>query len=205
MLVVVAVLPVAVVLSFLLGGRLRGLERAPLRAAWLLVVGLGVRVGAAVGAVIGLVPVTWADHWATILVGHVAVAAWLLVHRHLAGTGLLLVGVVGDAVAGLAGVVLDAGLVDPRAAGWMAAGATVVPLGRLTLSVRVVDLVTAAGVLVLTHTLMSYRPAAERRRALLDARRRGAPEGAVDPEVDAGGTIGPGADPDDPWGPRPMW
>jgi hypothetical protein len=183
-LVVIAVLPVAVLLSLMLGGRLRNLERAPLGAAWLLAAGLAVRVGAPLGAAVGILPVRWADHWTTVLLGHLAVGAWIVVHRHLAGTGLLLVGVLGEALAALAAPAASAGLADARGAAWMSIGVTPFPLGGLPVSLRVVDLVTAAGVMVLTHTLMTYRPAAERRRAALEAR-------LEDPAVD------------DPWGPRP--
>lgn len=155
--ILLVVLPLALVLSYARGGRLAGLDAAPLRATGLVVVGLLAQVGVLTLARLGVVPLAWADSWLPIALGQVLVAAWLVLHRHLTGTGLLLVGVIVNAVDLLGPVV-----VGPSAPRLPHVSAVV---GGLEVVVPPGDAIAAAGLVVLTHALLTQRPARERRLA----------------------------------------
>ena len=168
--VVLAVLPLAVIASLLRGGRLRGLETARLAGTWLLVAGILVQFGTPLAAGIGLVPVLWGTGPLPALVGQLAVLGWLGANRHRAGTGLLAIGV----VLNIAGTLAATGLLTGAAGTTLAAAGVTTTLERGTfrLVVSLGDVVLAAGVVVLTNTLMMHRPPAERRRRLADEHRR---------------------------------
>lgn len=170
--ILVLALPVAIALSLLRGGRLSALDTVPLRAVWLVVVGLGAQLGVIVAAGLGWVPVTWADSPVPILLGQAIVLAWLLVHRHTAGTGLVGLGVLFNAYDAIA--LLVGGVPLPRA---------LARVGGLELVLTPGDAVAGMGLIVLTHALLSHRPPAERRLEAARARAK---------EREAGVTVGSG-------------
>ncbi len=174
--VLVLALPVAILLSLLRGGRLAALDTVPLRAVWLVVVGLGGQLAVVLAAGIGWVPVSWADSPGPILAGQAVVVAWLALHRHIAGTGLLALGVLlnaYDALTVLAGDAAPLPRASARAAG-------------LELVLSPGDAVAAVGLVVLTHALLSYRPPAERRLAA--ARERAVVTASVGPVMTGAGS-----------------
>jgi hypothetical protein len=154
--ILIVALPVAIVVSLLRGGRLSALDTVALRATWLVVVGLGVQVAVVVAAGLGWVPVAWADSWVPIVLGQAIVLAWLLLHRHVAGTGLLALGVVLNAADAVVAATGPASSVLPR---------TTATLGGVTVVMSLGDAIAAIGLGVLAHALLSHRPPAERRLA----------------------------------------
>ncbi len=197
------VLVLAVLVSYLRGGRLHRIANAPLHWSGLLFVGLAVQFGVEFAArqrliVDGEVAVTVA------LVGSQAlVLIWVLRNWHLPGMLLISAGLALNATV----IAANGGMpVDPAAIDALGLEGTRIPVGKHTLMtdatvlpwlgdiwaipvlrsiVSIGDVVLALGLLPLTHALMSYRPAHERRRTALsrhraeqrrDARSRATPE-----------------------------
>ena len=158
--ILVLVLPAALVLSLLRGGRLAALDTVPLRAVWLVVTGLLAQFAVVVAAGLGWVPVAWAEAPVPILIGQAVVLAWLALHRHTAGTGLLAIGVLLNALDALATITGAPGPL-PRASA---------RAGGLELVLSPGDAVAAVGLVVLTHALLTHRPPAERRLAAAQER-----------------------------------
>lgn len=181
--ILVFALPIAIVLSLVRGGRLSALDTVPLRAVWLVVVGLGAQLGVVVAAGLGWVPVRWADSPVPILVGQAVVVTWLVLHRHTAGTGLVALGVLLNASDALALLLGGAGAaLLPRATA-RAAG--------LELVLSPGDAVAGVGLVVLTHALLSHRPPAERRLAAALARTDPRTGPRAEARTAAGASTGP--------------
>lgn len=183
MLFTLTVVVVAVAVSYLRGGRLTRLAEAPLRATWLLLVGLGLQVAVDVAAARGALGDASTAGWLLLLVSQLLVLAWVVANHHLPGTVLIALGLAMNAVVIAANGAMP---VSPAALAALGADPGVVPAGKHTLLtegtrlpwladilpvplLRVVisagDIVLAAGLIPLTHALMSFRPAEERRRA----------------------------------------
>ena len=179
-----SVLVLAVAVSLLRGGRLHRIADAPLRSAWLLLVGLALQVAVDVAAARALLttgPMTAGP----LLASHLLVLVWVLRNWVFPGIWLIALGL------GLNAAVIAANgamPVDPAAIAALGLEGTRVPVGKHTLLtadtrlpwladilplpplrtiISVGDVVLAAGLLPLTHGLMSYRSPASRRAALL--------------------------------------
>lgn len=161
--VLVFALPLAIALSLLRGGRLSALDTVPLRAVWLVVVGLGAQLAVVLAAGIGWVPVAWADSPVPILAGQAVVLTWLALHRHTSGTGLVALGVLLNAYDAVALLAPGSAAPLPRA---------VARALGLELVLSPGDAVAGVGLVVLTHALLSHRPPAERRLAAARERAR---------------------------------
>ena len=177
-----AVLVLAVGASYLRGGRLSRLADAPLHRTWLLLVGLGLQVGVDVAAARGLLADASTEGWLVLLVSQLLVLGWVLSNHHLPGTVLIAVGLVLNAVViaangampvspeALAALGADPGatptgkhtlLTEQTRLPWLA---DILPIPPLRVVISVGDIVLAAGLIPLTHALMSHRPVEERRR-----------------------------------------
>jgi hypothetical protein len=173
-------LALAVALSYPRGGRLRRLAEAPLRASWLLFLGVGLQLVVDLGATRGFLPgAGWASY-GLLLASQLAVVAWIVANTHLPGTvlvatGLLLNAVViglnggmpvdPDAIAalGIEGATVSGGkhvlLDDATRLPWLG---DIWPLPPLRSIISVGDVVLAAGLIPMVHALMSWPTAAER-------------------------------------------
>lgn len=184
------VLSLAVVISLLRGGRLRRVADAPLRGSWLLALGLGIQLVVDISAMRGAGSGGPVLALVALLSGQLAVLVWVVRNWQLPGMTLIAVGL------GLNTAVIAANgamPVDPSAIDALGLEGTPVPVGRHTLLTEATrlawladvvpipwlrsivsagDLVLAAGLLPLTHALMTYRTAAERRTLLLAELRR---------------------------------
>jgi hypothetical protein len=177
-----AVLLIAVAVSYVRGGRLQRLVHAPLRWSWLLLAGLllQVAVDAAVGR--GLLEDASLAGWSLLFLSQLLVLTWVLRNRHLpgmllVGLGLLLNMVVvaangampvdPDAIMALGGdpAALEPGkhtlLTEETRLPWLADVWALPPLRSI---ISVGDVVLAAGLIPLAHALMTFLPAEERRR-----------------------------------------
>jgi hypothetical protein len=178
---VAPILLVAILVSYLRGGRLAHLGDAPLRGAALLFIGIAlqvVTVGLARG---GVLPDTAHESYLLVLASQLVVIAWALLNWHL--TGMLLV-VLGLGLNATVMAVNGAMPVDPEALRLVGLGASQLPSGkhalltsattlplladvwplpRLRTIVSLGDVVLCAGLIPLTHSLMSSRPPALRR------------------------------------------
>lgn len=170
---------VAVTVSYLRGGRLRRIPEADLRANWLLFAGLGCQVAA--GQLAGRDLVASGATYTLLLASHVLVLAWLGANWWRPGIVLVFLGfalnvvVIGangampvdpDAIAalGIGEVSVPAGkhqLMTPSTR--LPLLADIIPLPVMRTIVSVGDIVLAAGLIPLTHHLMTFRPAVERR------------------------------------------
>lgn len=178
-----SVLVLAVAASYLRGGRLSRLAEAPLERTWLLLAGLGLQVVVDVAAARGLLANASTEGWLVLLGSQLLVLAWVAANRHLPGTGLVAIGLALNAVViaangampvapeALAALGAEPGatptgkhtlLTDATRLPWLA---DILPLPPLRAVISVGDIVLAAGLLPLTHALMTHRSAVERRRA----------------------------------------
>lgn len=174
----VLVLVAAVLAGYLRGGRLRRVADAHLRWVGLLFVGLAVQIaaGQAVAREILGDPVT-----VLLVTSQGLVLLWVWANRHRPGTGLIGVGVALNAA-----VILANGAMPVDAEALTAVGAPAgelsssrhtlmtpgtrlplladrFPLPSLRTVVSAGDVVLAAGLVALTHHLMTHSPSAERR------------------------------------------
>lgn len=178
-----AVIVLAVGASYLRGGRLSRLADVTLHLPWLLLVGLALQVAVDVASARGLLGDATTEGWVLLLISQVLVVAWVIANRHLPGTVLIALGLVLNAVVIAANGAMP---VAPEALAALGAEPGVTPTGKHTLLteetrlpwladilplpplrsvISVGDIVLAAGLLPLTHALMTYRPVEERRRA----------------------------------------
>lgn len=167
-----AIIVIAVAVSYVRGGRLRRLAEAPLRATWLLFLGLGLQLAVDLAAGRGLLADASALGLTLLIVSQVLVVGWLLLHRELPGVWLVALGLALNAVVIAANGAMP---VDPNAVRALGLGELEVPLGKHTLLtddtrlpwladvipipplrsiVSVGDLVIAVGLIPLTHALM---------------------------------------------------
>ncbi len=179
---VLLVLAIAVIASLLRGGRFSRLAKAPLEHVWLLFLGVGLQVTADVLVMAEVLEPTGGLSYALLLASQLVVIAWVIFNWQLPGLvlvalGLLLNAIVmgangampvdPDAIAALGRdsselvrgkhVVMD----DDTRLPWLA---DIWPVPPLRSIISVGDVVLAAGLIPITHHLMTYRPPQERRR-----------------------------------------
>lgn len=177
------VVVLAVAASYLRGGRLSRLAEAPLRATWLLLVGLGLQVAVDVAASQGVLGGAGPAGWLLLLASQLLVLGWIVANHHLPGTVLIALGLALNAVviaangampvapSAMAALGVDPGVVPAGKHTLLTEGtrlpwlADIFPLPLLRSVISVGDIVLAAGLIPLTHALMTFRPVEERRRA----------------------------------------
>lgn len=184
---VLTALLLAVAVSYARGGRLARIAEAPLRRTWLLFVGVGLQVLVDVGAARGVFADASLPGYLLLLLSQLVVLAWVLANWQLRGMVLVGTGLLLNAVVIAANGAMP---VDPAAIRALGIGAAEVPPGKHTLLtgetrlpwladvwalpplrsiISVGDVVLAAGLIPVTHTLMTYRHPRERRRAATSA------------------------------------
>lgn len=172
---------IAVLVSYLRGGRLRRIADAQLRLPWLLFAGLALQIGVDVAAGRGVLADASTTGLGLLIGSQVLVVAWLVINRTLPGVALVALGLALNAVVIAANGAMP---VDPAAMRALGLGELQVPPGKHTLLtdatrlpwladifplpplrsiISVGDIVLAAGLLPLTHALMSWRSERERR------------------------------------------
>lgn len=172
---------IAVLVSYLRGGRLRRIADAQLRLPWLLFAGLALQIGVDVAAGRGVLADASTTGLGLLIGSQVLVVAWLVINRTLPGVALVALGLALNAVVITANGAMP---VDPAAMRALGLGELQVPPGKHTLLtdasrlpwladifplpplrsiISVGDIVLAAGLLPLTHALMSWRSERERR------------------------------------------
>lgn len=175
-----SVLLLAVVVAYARGGRLVRLVEAPLRWSWLLFLGLLLQMAVDLGVARGVTDALWPGA-VLLFASQAMVLTWVLRNWHLSGMALVGAGLLLNMVVVTANGAMP---VDPEAI--LALGgdpaalqpgkhtlmtsetrlpwlADVWPLPPLRSIISVGDVVLAAGLLPLTHALMTHRPAEERR------------------------------------------
>jgi lysylphosphatidylglycerol synthetase-like protein (DUF2156 family) len=179
---VLVVVALGVLVSYLRGGRLRRAAIAPLHWRSLLFLGVALQVTVDALAAREVLGDATTLGWLLLLVSQVLVVAFLVANRYLPGVFLVAGGLLLNAVVMAANGAMP---VDPVAIQALGLGDVEVPLGKHTLMdehtllpwladiiplpplrtiISVGDVVLAAGVIPLTHALMTYRTTAERRR-----------------------------------------
>jgi hypothetical protein len=167
-----AIVLVAVAVSYARGGRLHRLAEAEVRAPWLLFLGLGLQLAVDLGAGRGLLADASAAGLTVLISSQVLVVVWLMLHRELPGVRLVAIGLALNAIVIAANGAMP---VDPNAVRALGLGELEVPIGKHTVLtedtrfpwladvlpvpplrsiVSVGDLVIALGLLPLTHALM---------------------------------------------------
>lgn len=171
----------AVVVSYLRGGRLQRIADAHLQLPWLLFAGLGLQITVDVATGRGMLGDASTTGLTLLIVSQALVVGWLVLNRQLPGVGLVALGLALNAVVIAANGAMP---VDPGAMRALGLGELQVPLGKHTLLtdrtrlpwladifplpplrsiISIGDVVLAAGMLPLTHALMTWRPEHERR------------------------------------------
>jgi len=178
---VVLVLVLAVASSLVRGGRIHRLGQAPLRDTWLLFIGVALQLVSDAGVILGWFAGTSALSYGLLLTSQVGVLAWVLRNWNLPGLILVAIGLALNAVVmgangampvhpeaiaalGQDPVDLVRGkhvLLDDGTHLWWLADIWPVPPIRSIISIG--DVVLAAGLLPITHHLMTFRTPAERR------------------------------------------
>lgn len=192
---VLMVLAIAVVASLLRGGRFSRLAHAPLRWVWLLFVGVLLQVAADILVILEVLQATGPLAYGLLLSSQLVVVTRALANWQL--PGLILVGI-GLALNAAVMAANGAMPVDPEAiaalgrdSGDLVRGkhvlmdddtrlpwlADIWPVPPLRSIISVGDVVLAAGLIPITHYLMTYRPPSQRRRGL-------APRTATSPRGD---------------------
>lgn len=170
---VLAVLIVAVAISYLRGGRFHHVAAAPLRLTWLLFVGVAVQLGVDVAAGRGWLPDAGLLGWSLLLLSQLLVIGFLVANRQLPGTWLIAGGLLLNAVViaanqampvdpaairaiGLEGATVPPGkhtlMTEATRLPWLA---DIIPVPPLRSIISVGDLVLGAGVVPLSHALMT--------------------------------------------------
>jgi hypothetical protein len=169
-------LTIAVAASYARGGRLHRVADAPLRWSWLLFVGVGLQLLADLGAARGVLPDAGWSGYLLLLASQLVVLGWVVANWHLPGMRLVTIGLGLNAlviaangampvhpeairVLGIEGATVAPGkhtlLDESTRLPWLA---DVWPLPPLRSIISVGDVVLAAGLIPLTHALMSPRP-----------------------------------------------
>ncbi|MFO7779744.1 MAG: DUF5317 domain-containing protein [Nitriliruptoraceae bacterium] len=172
----VTVLVVAVLASWVRGGRLQRIAHAEIHAGWVLFVGVAIQLGVDVAAGRGLLPDAGVAGWSLLLSSQVLVVAFLLLNRRLPGVWLVAAGLALNAAVMAANRAMP---VDPAAITAIGMEGAAVPPGKHTLLtaqthlpwladiipvpwlrsiLSVGDLVLAAGLVPMTHALMTSTP-----------------------------------------------
>jgi hypothetical protein len=178
---VLLVLVVAVAVSYARGGRLSRIPEAPLRWPWLLFVGVVVQLAVDVAAARGLLPDAGVSGWLLLLFSQLLVVAFVAANWQLPGMALVTLGLVLNAAVmaangampvdpaairalGIDGAEVAPGkhtlMTDETRLRWLA---DIWPLPPLRTIISVGDVVLAAGLIPLTHALMTHQPASARR------------------------------------------
>jgi hypothetical protein len=168
-------LTLAVAASYARGGRLHRIADAPLRWSWLLFVGVTLQVLVDLGAARGVLPDAGWSGYLLLLLSQLVVLGWVVANWHLPGMRLVTLGL------GLNALVIGANgamPVDPDAIRALGIDGATVPPGKHTLLdettrlpwladvwplpllrsiISAGDVVLAAGLLPVTHALMSWR------------------------------------------------
>ncbi len=179
---VLLVLAIAVVASLLRGGRFGRLALAPLQWVWLLFVGVLLQIAADALVIAGVLEVTGRLTYGLLLASQVLVITWVLANWQLPGLVLVAIGLILNATVMAANGAMP---VDPEAIAaigrdsselvrgkhvlldedtrlpWLA---DIWPVPVLRSVISIGDVVLAAGLIPITHYLMTYRPPSERRR-----------------------------------------
>ena len=179
---VLVVVALGVLASYARGGRLRRAAEAPLRWRSLLFLGVAVQIGVDALAAREVLGDATTLGWLLLLLSQVLVVGFLVANLHLPGVLLIATGLLLNAVVMAANGAMP---VDPAAIQALGLGdvevqpgkhtlmdadtllpwlADILPLPPLRTIISAGDVVLAAGVIPLTHALMSYRTPAERRR-----------------------------------------
>ncbi len=171
-----AVLALAVSVSWLRGGRLRNVAHVRLTAAWLLFAGVAIQVAVDVAAGRQLLPDAGLSGWVLLLCSQLLVVAFLVRNRALPGTRLVATGLLLNAVvmaanrampvdpAAIAALGIDGAAVAPGKHTLMTADthlpwlADIIPVPWLRSILSVGDLVLAVGLLPVTHAVMTATP-----------------------------------------------
>lgn len=179
---VLLVIAIAVVASLLRGGRFHRLAKAPLQHVWLLFVGAGLQVAADVLVIVEVLEATSALSYALLVSSQLIIVVWLVGNWQLPGLVLVAMGLLLNAIVMAANGAMP---VDPDAIAalgrdsselvrgkhmlmdddtrlpWLADIWAVPPIRSI---ISVGDVVLAAGLIPITHYLMTYRLPRERRR-----------------------------------------
>jgi hypothetical protein len=164
---------IALAASYVRGGRLHRIADAPLRWSWLLFAGVALQVVVDLGAGRGWLPDAGWSGYLLLLLSQLLVLGWVIANWHLPGMRLVTIGL------GLNALVIGANgamPVDPDAIRALGIDGATVPPGKHTLLddqtrlpwladlwplpllrsiISVGDVVLAAGLIPLTHALMS--------------------------------------------------
>lgn len=175
------VLLLAVVVSYMRGGRLTRIADARLRNTWLLFLGLGLQLAVDLGAGRGWLGDATVAGWSVLAVSQLLVLGWLLRNWQLPGVALVAIGLLMNAVVIAANGAMP---VDPEAMRRLGLGELEVLPGKHTLLtsqtrlpwladvwalpplrsiISAGDVVLAAGLIPLTHALMTT-PRSDRRQ-----------------------------------------
>jgi hypothetical protein len=178
---VVTTLVIAVALSYARGGRLRRVADVPLRLTWLLFAGVALQLAVDLAAGRELLADAGPGGYTLLLLSQLLVVGWVAANWHLPGIFLVTLGLLLNAVVigangampvspramealGLGPLEVPPGkhtlLTDATRVPWLA---DIIPLPPLRTIISVGDIVLAVGLIPLTHALMTYRTAAERR------------------------------------------
>lgn len=193
---VVLVLLLAVGASLVRGGRVRRVGQAPLLATWLLFSGVVLQIASDAGVLLGWFEGTGTISYGLLLISQLLVLAWVLRNWYLPGLILVAIGLALNAVVmaangampvhpeAIAALGQDPGelvrgkhvLLDDDTRLWWLADIWPVPPIRSIISIG--DVVLAAGLLPITHHLMTFRTPAERRGTTAVSERRPADDEA---------------------------
>ncbi len=184
-------LALAVAVSYVRGGRLRRVADAPLSAPWLLFVGVALQAGVDLAASRAVLPDAGLLGWSVLVSSQLLVIVFVAMNWQLPGMALVTLGLLLNATVMAANGAMP---VDPAAIRALGLDGAEVPPGKHTLLtedtrlpwladvwplpplrsiISVGDIVLAAGLVPLTHALMSHRRPAERRGAPALERDRG--------------------------------
>lgn len=176
---VLVVVALGVLVSYARGGRLHRAAEAPLHWRTLLFLGVSIQITVDALAARGVLGDATTLGWLLLLVSQLLVVGFLVANRHLPGVLLVGGGLLLNAVVMAANGAMP---VDPAAIQALGLGDVEVPLGKHTLLddqtrlpwladiipvrplrsiISIGDLVLAAGLVPLTHALMSHRTPAE--------------------------------------------
>jgi hypothetical protein len=168
----------AVAASYARGGRLHRIADAPLRWSWLLFLGVVLQVVVDLGAARGFLPDAGWSSYLLLLTSQLVVLGWVVANWHLPGMRLVTIGLALNALVISANGAMP---VDPDAIRALGIDGATVPPGKHTLLddqtrlpwladiwplpplrsiISVGDVVLAAGLIPLTHALMSSRSGA---------------------------------------------
>ena len=175
----VAVLTLAVTLSWVRGGRLRRVADAEITAGWLLFAGVGIQIGVDLAAGRGWLPDAGLAGWSLLGASQLLVVLFVVRNRQLSGIWLVALGLLLNMAVMAANRAMP---VDPAAMAAIGVEGAEVPLGKHTLLtdetllpwladiipvpwlgsiLSVGDLVLAIGLIPLTHALMTSPPRRE--------------------------------------------